>query len=891
MSVSVWRMSPAARVMQFASYAFDASVFEILFPLMCGACTCILDEVERRDYLDVTMKRLQVKHAFLTPSVARQLSPAAVPDLQVLVCGGEPLRHQELHQWAANVCLVDGYGPAECTVFSVSHPSLTRTSRPSDIGRPVGCVVWLVDPSDTERLVPVGSLGEILIEGPIVGRGYINNPQATESSFIKPPAWLLAVRPDFDPTTRLYKTGDLARYFPDGRLDIHGRKDSQIKIRGQRIELGEVEFQVQSCFPSAAGGIVVDVAPTGLDDGNLALFAFICFGGPVSASDVGSQVLRAADEDFVAEAASASSALFERLPAYMVPSYFLPLANLPINPSGKADRRYLKSLLDIPAEKLHQYRPLSKRQQRAPSSAEERLLHHIWSTTLGLDEKLIGADDNFFQVGGDSVSAMKVAAVARQQGLDISVADIFAHPRLSALAATSSNKDVSDPGFEPTLFALCPPDATVLLPTLLRARNMLHPKTTITDILPVSDGQDFFLTRVTLHHFSFAIEGKLDVERLRHACETVYQFFAILRTMFIHWRGQILQLVLDNIDVPFHHIVTDSDPAEAHRELRDLDRRVASVLDEQPPCAFILISDRSGTQHELTFRLSHAQWDGLSLAELFSAFGNAYHDRAIPPTTQLTTVVYHRLMRDKTQSLSFWRDYLQGSTMTSLIPPAPETTDLSPGTTIWENTNLQPAPEPPSGITMASVVKAAWALVIAQEQGRGCRDIVFGQTVNGRSSALPNIERIFGCCLNFIPVRIRLRDEMTIYDLLHHAQTQYQKTVAHDDVGFQNIVDASTDWPRGTYLNSIVQHQNIPLHHLMPLEGLKTHFSLNGYFRPGREVFIFTEPDGDILSVQFCANPNVIELSYAQKLHRMLVDNIVRLCRSQNDLVSTLLAT
>ncbi|GES63812.1 hypothetical protein ATETN484_0009049900 [Aspergillus terreus] len=794
--VSVWRISPAARVMQFASYAFDVSVFEILFPLMCGACTCILEEVERRDYLDVTMKRLQVTHAFLTPSVARQLSPAAVPDLQVLVCGGEPLRHQDLHQWAANVRLVDGYGPAECTVFSVSHPSLTRTSRPSDVGRPVGCVVWLVDPSDTERLVPVGSLGEILIEGPIVGRGYINNLQATESAFIKPPAWLLAVRPDLDPTTRLYKTGDLARHFPDGRLDIHGRKDSQIKIRGQRIELGEVEFQVQSCFPSAAGGgggVVVDVAPTGLDDGNLALFAFICFRGPVSSSDVD---------------------------------------------------RYLKSLLDIPAETLHQYRPLSKR-QRAPSSAEERLLHHIWSTALGLDEKLIGADDNFFQVGGDSVSAMKVAAVARQQGLDISVADIFAHPRLSALAATSSNKDASDPGFEPTPFALCPPDATVLLPTLLRARNMLHPKTTITDILPVSDGQGFFLTRVTLHHFSFAIEGKVDVERLRHACETVYQFFAILRTIFIHWRGQILQLVLDNIDVPFHHVVTDSDPAEAHRELRDLDRRVASVLDEQPPCAFILISDRSGTQHELTFRLSHAQWDGLSLAELFSAFGNAYHDRAIPPTTQLTTVVYHRRMRDKTQSLSFWRDYLQGSTMTSLIPPAPETTDLSPGTTIWENTNLQPAPEPPSGMTMASVVKAAWALLIAQEQGRGCRDIVFGQTVNGRSSALPNIERIFGCCLNFIP-------------------TQYQKTVAHDDVGFQNIVDASTDWPRGTYLNSIVQHQNIPLHHLMPLEGLKTHFSLNGYFRPGREVFIFTEPDGDILSVQFCANPNVIELSYAQ---------------------------
>ncbi|KAL3455976.1 hypothetical protein BJX64DRAFT_294545 [Aspergillus heterothallicus] len=883
--ISIWHMSSSARVMQFASYAFDASVFEILFPLMCGACTCILSEVERRDYLDNTMQRLRVTHAFLTPSVARQLSPAAVPDLQVLICGGEPLTHHDLNQWVDKVRFVEAYGPAECTVFTALQPSLTLSSHPNDIGRPVACVVWLVDPNDTERLVPVGCLGEILIEGPIVGRGYINNPQATEASFIKPPTWLLTLRPDLDPATRLYRTGDLARYHPDQRLEIHGRKDSQIKIRGQRIELGEVEFQVQSCFKSAVG-VAVDVASTG-PDSTPSLFAFICQGRGVSSLLLDDEVLQDADEDFLSQAAAASAALFERLPAYMVPSYFLPLASLPMNASGKADRRYLKSLLrDMPNDVLGQYRPLSKREQRLPSSAEEQRLHTIWSDTLHLDAQLIGADDNFFQVGGDSVSAMRVAAVARQQGLDISVADIFANPKLSALAAMAKNT-TSKEGFDPTPFSLCPPNAKTLLPMLLSARNMVHPNTTIADILPVSDGQAFFLTRVALHHFSFSIDGQLDVDRVRRACETVYRVFSILRTLFIHWHGQILQIVLDDIDAPFHHLVTDSDPAEANRELRDLDRRVACVLDEQPPCSFILISDRTGTQHSLIFRLSHTQWDGLSLAELFSAFGNAYHNRPIAPIMPLTTVVYHRLMRDKTESLSFWRKYLDGSKMSSLISPASEKTDLRPGTTIWENTNLQPAPAAPSGITMASVIKAAWALVIAQE--KGSRDIVFGQTVNGRSSALPDIERIFGCCLNFIPVRIRLQDKSTIYDVLRYTQAQYQETVAHDDVGMQTIINDATEWPRDTYLNSIIQHQNIPLHHVMPLEDVETQFALNGYFRPGREVFIFTEPDGDVLSVQFCANPNVIDLSYAQKLHRKLVDLIVHLCRCPEDPVSTLL--
>jgi hypothetical protein len=128
-----------------------------------------------------------------------------------------------------------------------------------------------------------------------------------------------------------------------------------------------------------------------------------------------------------------------------------------------------------------------------------------------------------------------------------------------------------------------------------------------------------------------------------------------------------------------------------------------------------------------------------------------------------------------------------------------------------------------------------------------------------------------------------------VSDLLEHIQTQYRQTVAHDDVGFETIVDKCTDWARGTLLDTIVQHQNIPLSHLMPLEGVETKFALHGYFRPSREIFIFTEPYEDLLSVQLCVNPNVMGLDRAQKLHAKLAGLIVGLCERSNGLVAEFL--
>ncbi|KIA75688.1 nonribosomal peptide synthase [Aspergillus ustus] len=863
----LWYMTATARLMQFASYAFDASVLEMLLPLMLGATTCILTEVERRDHLRESIVQLGVTHAFLTPSVARLLSPAMVPNLAVLICVGEPMTQLDLDEWANDVRLINAYGPAECTIGAITQPIVTTTSRPGDIGRPAGCAAWVVDLENSQCLVPIGAVGELIIEGPTVGRGYLNNPQATAAAFLSRPSWLRDLRGD----TRIYKTGDLVRYGPDGQLYISGRKDTQVKIRGQRIELGEIEYQVHCAFKDVQD-VIVEMVLVGPEDNKTpTLFALISGShiGPM-----GDDPFLVPDETFKLQASSASASLFQKLPAYMVPSYFIPLSAIPVGPSGKADRKQLRRFLaNLQGEQLKMYRPTGG-SQRTVTSVQERVLHGIWCNVLGVELEDIGSDDNFFQIGGDSVNAMRVAAMARKASLNISVADIFAHPKLSSLSRLAST--IATEHFEPVPFSLNPVSEMDGFNLFLQTRRGIPACAKIVDILPTSAAQAFFLERPTLHHFAFAIEGSVDVEKLHKACAAVYQSFSLLRTLFLKHQDQTVQVILDDVPVPFHHFVTDQPPARLLEVIRDADRENMPLYG-QLPFAFILISHRDSLNHSLVCRAAHPQWDGLSVGQLFKSISDAYLGIDLIPTTPLSTLVHYRLRQQTVDpSLRFWRNYLRGATITRLTQLPPHK-DLSQGTTIWENTNMRPSPLAPKGITMASVVKAAWALVLSQESKTN--DIVFGQTVNGRNAPLPDIDMILGCCLNFAPVRIRLDQIGSISDLLSLVQNQYQQTVQHDEIELPTIIERCTPWARETDLHSIVQHQNIPLTHDLSLgRGLKTQFSLNGYFRPGKEVFIFTEPMGDILSVQLCVNPNVIGLERASGLHRRLVKLIGDLC-------------
>ncbi|KAH6954160.1 hypothetical protein DER45DRAFT_488657, partial [Fusarium avenaceum] len=185
----------------------------------------------------------------LTPSVTQLLSPSRLPDLQSSILAGEALHASAIKKWwaAGNVEIRNVYGPCECTPTSVINSTATNLEAATQIGRGVGAITWVVDPEDHEKLLPPGCTGELLLEGPIVGRGYLKNPSKTAAQFIQDPLWLLRGAPGKPGRRgRLYKTGDLVKYHEDGSLTYVGRKDDQVKVLGQHIELGEIEHALRS---------------------------------------------------------------------------------------------------------------------------------------------------------------------------------------------------------------------------------------------------------------------------------------------------------------------------------------------------------------------------------------------------------------------------------------------------------------------------------------------------------------------------------------------------------------------------------------------------------------------------------------------------------------------
>ncbi len=236
------RINPGSRVLQFASYVFDASLIETLTPLIQGCCVFVPAGEDRLTNLTSYIQKNKIDWACLTPTVAQTLQPASVTHLKTLVLAGEAMSLHHVSTWAPHVRLVNAYGPTEASVCATANSQVTRTSDPSNIGFAVGGRCWIVDRKNRDRLQPIGAIGELLIEGPTLAREYLNNPDKTAEVFFTTPVWAQQAQVRTDPfPRRFYKTGDLVKYNEDGSFSFVGRKDAQVKVRGQRLELGEVE--------------------------------------------------------------------------------------------------------------------------------------------------------------------------------------------------------------------------------------------------------------------------------------------------------------------------------------------------------------------------------------------------------------------------------------------------------------------------------------------------------------------------------------------------------------------------------------------------------------------------------------------------------------------------
>ncbi|PKX91280.1 uncharacterized protein P174DRAFT_506779 [Aspergillus novofumigatus IBT 16806] len=412
-------LSATSRAFQFSSYAFDASIVEHLTTLMVGGCICIPSDADRQNNIEVAAGRMGVTWAMVTPSTSRILHPAKITALETLVLIGEPMTSSDISRWVGQVNLKNGYGPAECSACSTVQSVTQKGSDARNIGKATGGVCWVVDPQDHERLLPIEAVGELLIEGPIVGRGYLNDPENTATAFIDPPAWLCefrAAHPGNRGGDRVYKTGDLVQYAADGSLRFIGRKDTQVKLRGQRVELGEVENHTRECFPGARDVVAEVVLPA--EEGRAPiLVAFVWVND---------------DEDRMED-------ILGRGGIAGCGAGVHGTGGVPSRSGNPADGHGEDRPAAAPrtcggavagGDRIVQRRGGG---QARPATAAERTLQRLWARVLNLQPDAIGVDDSFFRLGGDSITAMQLSSLARTEGFTLSVSDIFHYMTIAAL--------------------------------------------------------------------------------------------------------------------------------------------------------------------------------------------------------------------------------------------------------------------------------------------------------------------------------------------------------------------------------------------------------------------------------------------------------------------------
>lgn len=386
-----------SRILQFASFSFDASVSEWAITLCRGASLCLVarEGLLPGEPLMQTLYHHKISHVTLPPSALYFLDATVLPEAITLIVAGEACPASLASQWTKKHRFFNAYGPSETTVCASIYECQAQQLDPLPIGRPISNTqIYILDSQN--QPVPVGVTGEIHIGGVGVARGYLNRPELTAERFIADP---------FSDKTgaRLYKTGDLGRWLPDGNIAYLGRNDFQIKIRGFRIELGEIETRLAACDGVREAVVVArDTTP-----GDRRLVAYLV-----------------PQAGMVLDAATLRAKLSTSLADYMLPSAFVVLEALPLTPNGKLDRQALPA----PDQGA-----LVTREYEAPQGEIEQQLAQIWQDLLGVER--IGRHDNFFELGGHSLLAMSLVERLRQYlDTEMVLGDIFAEKTISKLA-------------------------------------------------------------------------------------------------------------------------------------------------------------------------------------------------------------------------------------------------------------------------------------------------------------------------------------------------------------------------------------------------------------------------------------------------------------------------
>ena len=812
--IRAFEVQPESRVLQFASFSFDAAVSEVFVTLLAGATLCLAprEALLPGPPLMQWLRDQAITTVTLPPSALAVLDVEPLPALQTLIVAGEACPAELVARWKTGRRFLNAYGPTEASVCA-TVAECEADQRPPSIGRPIlNTQIYILD--SHLQPTPIGVPGELYIGGVGVGRGYLGRPDLTAERFVPNPflqkdeggrmkdekepedSFTRSVHPS---SFRLYKTGDLARYLPDGNIEYLGRVDHQVKIRGFRIELGEIE----AVLTRHAGVREAVVLAREMDRGmGQRLVAYVVPTGDRFArrtTDDGRHADEARSNPLSTVHRPPSSVelrafLKTQLPDYMLPAAFVFLEALPLTPNGKIDRRALSTLSLSKGEgpEPDEARPGLSATFVAPRSAAEEILAGIWTQVLTLNQ--VGVHDNFFELGGHSLLATQLISRIREAfRVEVPLRALFESPTIAGLAEHIAV------GAKPALnFAPASP-----------LRPIAH-----TSPLPLSFAQQrlWFLDQLEPNSAAYNIplamrlSGPLNPSALEHSLNAIVQRHEVLRTTFQMKAGQPQQIILPELTIQLTRMsLEDLAPPDRDLEARRLAREEALRpfnLTQGPLLRATLLA-LAEREQVLLLNLHHIVSDGWSMGVLINEVVTLYAAAIVGqslalPELSIQYADFARWQRDWLQGavleeqLAYWKGQLAGAPALLDLPtdrPRPPVQTFSGA---WLPFELSPtlsaeliALSQQTGVTLFMTLLAAFNVLLARYSGQD--DIVIGSPIANRNRA--EIEGLIGFFVNTLALRTRLTGDLSFRELVERVRETALGAYAHQDLPFELLVE------------------------------------------------------------------------------------------------------
>ena len=739
-----------SRFLQFAAPTFDVSVFEIFFPFFRGKTLVSCTRPAMLNDLPEVIRKMDVDACELTPSVAGSLlrKRENAPGLRLLLTIGEMLTQPVVEEFGGSEdrpsMLWGMYGPTEAAIHCTLQPAFARSSTTQNIGVPLATVSAFIlkipddgDATPEVKVLPRGEVGELAVGGHQLADGYLNRPEQTSSAFLD------------TPYGRLYRTGDKAKMLPDGTIECLGRiSDGQVKLRGQRMELGEVEhaaLKTPGCHSAVAA----------VTDATLVLFCAV--------------------DGTVDMAAAIMDSCRQWLPGFMLPGDIVVVDSFPRLASGKVDRKRL----------------VADYKRRTAGAAEEisfkdELEEQLWKLARDSLGITIHPNHSLSRAGLDSLGAIRLASALREAGFEVGAIDVLEAQTISALSSTLRSRRQAatlDPS----------PNGGDAAETEISGSMASHPILSsfgqpIDTILPCTPLQTSMLaetmaeSRAYCNWIELSLAGAVTEGALKSWLWQLARENEILRTGFIHDKGQFLQVIFQT----FH----DSNVSAADCIIKEFE--LQDDMDFLRPFR-VQIQSSDGDDTTVVLQLHHAVYDGWSLDLLLSDLARLAEGRKIasrPQFRQLST--YHRSVafRDGCDAArEFWAGNLRGFQPPTLPVFTPET--CNPSTVLSSTISLDVGPETlrkvlqdidcgPQAIFQAALAWL-WSSMV------GSDDVVVGSIQSGRTMPISRIEDILGPCIASVPLRTDLSQMRTIRDLLVGVHAANRATLLHSMLPLSEI--------------------------------------------------------------------------------------------------------